>query len=176
MKHTPGPNEIAAALKYLPDVKRAVFDAAISWIDVPLMVAIASRETWWGYAPGYNPKGTPGGKGDAGHGHGYWQIDDRSFGPWLDKGLWKIPCDCCRKAIDVLVGKRAYITKQGAWGSNLTRASIAAYNCGEGNVVKVYRKGEIDPDERTAGGDYSKDVLALKEFYIKNVLNDKGGR
>jgi hypothetical protein len=173
MKHTPGPKERAAALACREAVERAVKDSGIPWVDLSLMMAIGSRETWFGYAPGYQPKGTCAGTGDGGHGHGYWQIDDRSFGPWLAKGLWKNVDDCCRQAIRVLVGKRKYISDHLAIFANdpklLLRATIAAYNCGEGNVVKSIKAGR-DVDARTAGGDYSRDVLELRDWYLANVL------
>ena len=46
-------------------------------------------------------------------------------------------------------------------------AALAAYNCGLGNVFHVIRNKQ-DLDHRTAGQDYSRDVLARKDWLEKN--------
>ncbi len=107
-------------------------------------------------------------KGDAGHGHGLMQIDDRSFGDWLAANDWTDPATNIEFGVKVLTGKYNYLNTHGGF-NNLTdaqceQASIAAYNCGEGNVLKVIRAG-ADIDRRTAGGDYSADVLARAEQF-----------
>jgi Transglycosylase SLT domain len=102
-------------------------------------------------------------KGDAGHGHGLMQIDDRSFGDWLASNDWTDPATNIEKGVQVLAGKYNYLNGQGLLNdldeAAAVQAAIAAYNCGEGNVAKVLRAGD-DIDSRTAGHDYSADVLA----------------
>jgi len=101
--------------------------------------------------------------GDAGHGHGLMQIDDRSFGDWLATNDWTDPATNIEKGAQILSGKYNYLAGQGLLDNlneaDSQQAAIAAYNCGEGNVAKVLRSG-ADIDSRTAGGDYSADVLA----------------
>lgn len=46
----------------------------------------------------------------------------------------------------------------------LERATIAAYNAGEGRVLKCVRKGQ-DVDTFTAHGNYAKQVLEYAEAY-----------
>ena len=50
----------------------------------------------------------------------------------------------------------------GFFGEDYTRlfwGTVAAYNCGAGNVSKAVAAGQ-DPDARTTGRDYSRDVRA----------------
>lgn len=99
------------------------------------------------------------------HGFSFWQIDIDSFPDFIKSGDWKDPYKACRKAIAVLDGKMRYIRGRVSLDKDrLYRASIAAYNCGEGNVVKVL-KARQDVDSRTAHGDYSKSVLEIKALY-----------
>lgn len=106
------------------------------------------------------------------HGFGYTQIDIGSFPLFVRSGKWKDPLQCYLMAIDVLEGKRHYIEphlpKLG--GDGLHRAITAAYNCGEGNVVKAITAGN-DVDSRTTGHDYSKDVWQRRNFY-KQILSE----
>lgn len=48
-----------------------------------IITALGERESGWGKFLDANLCG------DSGHGHGYLQIDDRSFGPWLAQHNWK---------------------------------------------------------------------------------------
>lgn len=103
------------------------------------------------------------GKGDAGHGHGLMQIDDRSFGAWLAANDWQDPATNIAMGVKILTDKYNYLASHGLLDdlsdTEAQQAAVAAYNCGEGNVAKVIRAGE-DIDSRTAGRDYSVDVLA----------------
>jgi hypothetical protein len=63
------------------------------------------------------------------------------------------------KGAEVLNGKRLFLSRGGVSGPLLTRASVAAYNHGEGNVIRSIRNGQ-DVDSGTAHNDYSADVLA----------------
>jgi len=102
--------------------------------------------------------------GDAGHGHGLMQIDDRSFPAFCQSEEWKDPAKNIEFGARVLDGKRRFLSRAGVPDELIERAAIAAYNCGEGNVLKAYRAGE-DLDSRTAGRNYSKNVLEFAEAY-----------
>lgn len=103
------------------------------------------------------------------HGYGFWQIDIGSFPDFVKSGDWKDPAKTCAMAIKVLEGKRKYITEKmpGLNGDALERAITAAYNCGEGNVMKALINRE-DVDHFTTGQDYSKVVFQAREVY-KNL-------
>jgi hypothetical protein len=113
----------------------------------------------------------PGEKEKSYHGYGYTQIDIASFPSFVKSGKWKDPLQCYLMAIDVLEGKRHYIEPHlpQLVGDDLHRAITAAYNCGEGNVVKVVIAGQ-DIDSRTTDHDYSKDVWQRRNFYNQILL------
>jgi hypothetical protein len=109
------------------------------------------------------------------HGYGYMQIDIASFPEFVKSGAWKDPIKTYIKAMSVLEGKRTYLKSKFPHleGRDLLWASVAAYNCGEGNVRKVLngivknKKGEVvtDVDWYTHGKDYSKEVARFMELY-----------
>ena len=123
----------------------------------PCVIAgIGSRESGWGLL--LEPPG-PAGTGDGGHGRGLMQIDDRSFPEFCAGEEWKDPEPNVGFGCEVLAEKRAYIRKRLILGADdELRATVAAYNCGQGNVLKVLARGE-DVDARTTHKDYSRDVL-----------------
>lgn len=101
------------------------------------------------------------------HGFGFWQIDIKSFPHFVDSGDWKDPEKCCGMAIDVLLGKRKYLSDKlpGIKGQELfERANVAAYNCGEGSVLRAILNHE-DVDSHTYNKDYSKEVWRFRELY-----------
>lgn len=108
------------------------------------------------------------GKGDSGHGHGLMQIDDRSFGAWLAGHDWADPQVNIEMGVRILTDKYNYLNNKGLLNNmsevEAERAAVAAYNCGEGNVRKVIEAGD-DIDARTAGRNYSADVLARAEQF-----------
>ncbi len=108
----------------------------------------------------------PGEKEKSYHGYGYWQIDIASYPAFVKSGDWKDPLKTCRKAIAVLEEKRLYLQQQfpSLTGEDLARAVTAAYNCGQGNVSKVIRKGE-DIDSRTHQKNYSAEVWRYREIF-----------
>lgn len=171
MNHTPGIKEQQTVELYISTLKLVVdeFSEQYPWITVFLLLAIVSRETWWGWAPGYTIPGNPAGKGDNGHGHGFFQIDDRSHASFINSGLWSNPKAAARYAIkSVLIISCAYLKKRfpDMDDEDLIRATIAAYNCGAGNVRRSINEGGIlNVDRRTAGRDYSKDVLELQMWW-----------
>lgn len=153
-----------AFLAAIPARARTYADAVIrvageEGVSPFILVAIMERETQSGTAKALDKPG-PGGRGDFGHGHGLMQIDDRSFGPWLRSNNWADPYVNIKKGAQVYKGKLAYIRSKvpGLSESEYVRAAIAAYNTGEGNVVKSLKAGR-DVDSTTAHGNYSADVL-----------------
>lgn len=121
----------------------------------PLLIAIASRET--------NIRNI---LGDGGHGHGIMQIDDRSFPDFTGSGRAMDPRQNILKGAEVLNGKRLFLSRRGVSGPLLTRASVAAYNHGEGNILSNIRNGR-NVDSGTAHDDYSADVLARAAIFTE---------
>jgi hypothetical protein len=136
------------------------FTEAAETFSFPLeiLLGIASRET--------NIKNID---GDGGHGRGIMQIDDRAFPEFANSSHSKDPRHNILKGAEVLNGKRRFLSKKGVTGDLLLRASVAAYNAGEGRVIQRIRKGE-SVDSVTAHGDYSADVLARSGIF-KNLLS-----
>lgn len=112
----------------------------------------------------------PGEKEKQYHGFGYVQVDINSYPDFVKSGAWKDPLKCYLKAIDVLEEKRKYIEGHmiRLGGDDLHRAITAAYNCGQGNVVKALA-AKKDVDAYTTGHDYSKDVWQRRAFYQQIV-------
>lgn len=102
------------------------------------------------------------------HGYSFWQIDIDSYPDFVRSGAWKDPLKACVKAIEVLEEKRRYIQVKlpHLAGDDLLRAILAAYNCGQGNVVKVLQAGE-DVDSRTSSKDYSQNVLRYAQEFAR---------
>lgn len=169
-------------------------------IDPFIIVALGDRETRWGTGAGLDQYG-PAGRGDSGHGHGLMQIDDRSWGSWLASNSWWDPYTNITKGVQVLKGKRAYLSgasqgtvtvgsrvagllgvSSGAYpdprpltGDILDQASIAAYNAGEGSVLQAYAAGGLQGiDKVTAGKNYSTDVLTKIATWTNSFLSQGG--
>jgi membrane-bound lytic murein transglycosylase MltF len=141
---------------------------AYDW-DASVIAAIMSRESRCGFALDEDLLG------DCGHGHGLMQIDDRSFGPWLESHNWQDPAINIMMGTRILQGKYQYLKSQGIPEDDLLAASIAAYNCGEGNVWKVWR-AQKPIDSRTTGGDYSADVLdRASQIVASNIFPEDEG-
>ncbi len=105
-----------------------------------------------------------------GRDHGLMQINNRSFPEFCSGEDWKNPQKNIEFGAHVLALKRQYLARRVDDLGLLERASIAAYNCGEGNVAKAIKNGE-DIDSRTTGRDYSKAVLEYAEAYGGLVEN-----
>jgi hypothetical protein len=116
----------------------------------------------------------PGEKEASYHGYGYTQIDIASYPEFVKSGAWKDPFKLYQKTIAVLEEKRLYIESKlpKLGGDQLQRAITAAYNCGQGNVVKALVAGN-DVDSRTTNRDYSREVGEKRIFYREIELEQK---
>lgn len=141
--------------------------AAEQAVDPLLIVALGDQETKWATGAGYSPKGDPRGTGDAGHGHGIMQIDDRTWADWLATHDWGDPLTNIRKGVDILKTNLSYFAAKGLSGSMQLQAALAAYNHGPGNVWKNIQAG-LPIDTGTARGNYSTSVLAI----LANLTSD----
>jgi hypothetical protein len=137
-----------------------------------VMAGIVMRETQGGLSPLLDRQG-PEGRGDRDHegryhGHGLCQIDDRSFPEFCAGQDWKDAAKNIAMGAWVLGRKRAFLAAR-TLGFKLTnddleKASIAAYNAGEGRVLQAIEQGR-DPDSCTADGDYAAAVLRYADIY-----------
>ena len=138
-------------------------ECSLPGFELSIFAALVYRESHFGWAPGYTPKGDPRGTGDGGHGRGLCQIDDRTWSDWIKHNDWGDPLTNMRKACSILRDTRGYlktlVSMPGVDKPTFLRSVLAAYNCGPSGA----RKGLIhdgDPDKWTAGGDYSKWIIA----------------
>lgn len=172
--------QLDAAAKFLKFVKKG---AQQYGIDVPLLGGLGSRESNWGLA--LKPAGVKG-TGDfgkrsfparfrtgalppdgGGFGRGLMQIDFDAH-EFARTGNWQEPQANILYGCKVLADCRSFFQrKENLEGKPLLRASLAAYNCGPGNVLKAIRNG-LDVDYYTAHRDYSKDVLNRAGFFQLN--------
>jgi len=144
-----------------------------------LIAGIGSRESAWGLA--LTPKG-PGGTGDfikrayptpfrrgalppqGGYGRGLMQIDFDAH-EFARTGPWQDPEQNIRYGCKVLADNRAFFERRmNLAGQALLRASLAAYNCGPGNVQKALAAG-LDVDYYTAHRDYSAGTLNRAGYF-----------
>jgi hypothetical protein len=104
-------------------------------------------------------------RGDGGHGHGIMQVDDRSHAAFCDGEGWQD----LRSSLEYVhhnvmvpsfnyLGENCFESVKEDYGA-LFKATVAAYNCGPGNVRKALEAG-TGVDSLTTGRDYAKDVLA----------------
>ena len=148
----------ADAYQWPPELEQALqAELGPRWM-VWVLMAIDSRESRFGLLLDED------GLGDAGHGHGEIQIDDRSHGAFCDSGQWQdlaASLEYVRK--NVILPSYNYLADRFEYfGEDYTRlfwGTVAAYNCGAGNVAKAVAAGQ-EPDARTTGRDYSSDVRA----------------
>lgn len=108
----------------------------------------------------------PGEKEKSFHGFGFWQIDIGSYPDFIKSGDWKDPYKCCCKAIDVLEEKRQYLARELVLSDKeaINRSITAAYNCGQGNVVRAIR-AKLGVDYYTHERNYSAMVWKYREMY-----------
>lgn len=134
-----------------------------------VLAGIMARESEGGLSPLLDQQG-PAGRGDRGHGHGLMQIDDRSFPDFCNGRSWADPAANIDMGAWVLARKRRYLASRAlgyaVTNDALERAAIAAYNAGEGAVLRCVVKS-IDPDTATTGRNYSSEVLRLATAYLE---------
>jgi hypothetical protein len=140
--------------------------------DPFILSAIGMRESRFGWAAPYWPKGAPDGWGDGatkenpklGHGYGYFQIDRRWHRAFLNRVDRADPHQQAIYACGILRDNRAWFRRNPAIRTDdpdqLQRMTVSAYNCGCGNVHLSVVEGK-DPDARTTGRDYSAWVLSF---------------
>ena len=165
--------------------------------DVPWIMALTNRECGWKFQreveKGKDPREVlENMKGDYGkrpgetkeqyHGFSPFQIDKDTapqFGRlMINRGEWTDLFKAAKVCIAVLEEKRDYLDAQGMaeekLGTNLyNRAITAAYNCGQGRVVKALRAG-VDVDRFTYSGDYSKDVFRVIPI-VHEIIREQHG-
>jgi hypothetical protein len=151
---------------YLPDLRTAAEEEGVR---LQVLCAVGSRETWFGWAPGYTPRGTHLGFGDRGYGFGLFQADLRTWEPALrglipgidlstPLGQARLAARHLRSSFRVLRAVFPAVPEQ-----LIERAAIAAYNARVGAVAAQLATG-TDVDAVTTPGpsgkpDYSADVL-----------------
>lgn len=151
------------------DVIRRV--ATETGIDPLLLAAIGQYESRWGEA--LSPPG-PSGTGDAGHGHGIMQIDDRTWGSWLASNQWWDPYTNVRKGAEIYLASEAYFVQKGLEGLALVKAALAGYNAGPGRVWAAVQAGK-DPDTVTYRQKYGSTVLAYLASATRRYVDAGGG-
>ena len=138
--------------------------------------------------------------GRRGWGYGLMQIDVGSFPDFVSSGKWRDARENIHKGAAVLAAKMRYLAATpktpsvtlsefdarrrgvapGVYrdprplrGDLLLRASLAAYNTGELNVLKSVAVG-VDPDVTTAGGNYSGDVVGRAQTLASRFAAEGG--
>lgn len=92
-----------------------------------------------------------------GWGHGLYQIDWMSHGPFLVTGAWKDPKEAMKYALNLYATNRDQIGKKIAsvHGLDLWRASVASYNAGAVAVIRALEKG-VRADQLDQGTAFAK--------------------
>ena len=140
-----------------------IMEAAEDFDIQPSVIGgVGSRESFWGLI--LSPSG-PSGTGDAGHGRGLMQIDDR-FHEFARTGSWRDPRANIRFGCDLLADNRAVLKREGLTGRQLLKATLASYNGGLGAVLGALDRGN-DVDSVTTGSDYGKDVMDRAGWFQK---------
>lgn len=105
--------------------------------------------------------------GDGGHGHGVWQLDDRSH--TIPAGFDRNVQAQAAKAAAMLA---ALIKQFAAYGPpGALRCALAAYNAGAGTVQYNVAHG-LGVDHGTAGNDYGADVFERMTWLQTNEGTD----
>jgi len=156
---------------WLPAIKK---HAAEAGVPASVVAGIISRET--AGLPQYCVPPTQGGQlGDNGHGHGPMQIDDRAFPAWCYD--WRIGAysteDGIAQGCAVLKQKAQSIAKllPSLHEQDALHATIAAYNCGEGNVRHAVMDDK-DIDTYTAWQNYGADVLQRAAYFAQQGYDE----
>lgn len=119
------------------------------------------------FAVGFRETGLWNVVGDGGHGHGMFQLDDRShtIPPGFDAD---VPAQAAL-AGEMLGGLLA-------WSGNRIAWALAAYNAGRGAVVGAVQRGQ-SPDSVTTGGNYGSYVrIYLAMFHADHIRQLKASQ
>lgn len=148
--------------------------AAANQIRPAFVAAIGSRETRWNsvFFLGDIDLVTK-----IPHGYGPMQIDDRSFPSWTARyakgeltatdGI-EMGCFVIVQKRRALFGPHGLLTGIAAYsGEFMEQCVAAAYNSGQSRVAQLVLKGQ-DPDTRTTGKDYGRDVIARAAYFAAN--------
>lgn len=144
-----------------------------------LMLAIASRETELENIVG-----------DFGHGRGIFQEDDRFQTDWLRRqigavsGTWlatkwnalragfvPLLVPALRHSRKLLSDARVWLIRHGVPESSATKVAVASYNAGPTGALNGFNRR--NPDEFTAGGDYSHDVFQ-RRIHVRRWIQENG--
>lgn len=157
--------------QHAPTVGSVCFEMGEDPFDV---TAIVMRESRFGWAAPYWPKGTPDGWGDGsteaeptkGYGYGWGQIDRRFHKHFHLRADKPDPRVQLRYSCKILHDNRSWFLRNPAVRTDdlqrLRAMSIAAYNCGCGNVALSMALG-LGIDGKTTGRDYSAWVIRFAE-------------
>jgi hypothetical protein len=130
---------------------------------------IAGAAAGWWHLPGSSGRGDCDKEGRY-HGHGLCQIDDRSFPEFCRGEEWKNAASNIEMGARVIARKRAFLAGRTLGfrftTDDLEKATIAAYNAGEGRVLRTIMEG-CDPDVCTTHCDYAAAVLRHADVYLK---------
>jgi len=131
-------------------------------IPIPVLLAVASRETGMGTDPQWIANNFVGSDGDS---TGIMQIS-RRFNP-------KFVNNTPPGRHDLFIDKGAELLniELDRFNGNMKYA-LVAYNAGPDDVRQALVRGQ-DPDNRTTGGDYARDVIRRADI-IKNELQERG--
>ncbi len=165
--------DLARLAPYVAEIGQAAGEQPDRFPSPAVLAAIALRETWAGWSPGYAPLGTHLGWGDKGHGWGLWQADDRTWAAWILSPDALTAIGQARKAAAQLAANlrllRLALPRQP--DDLLQQAAIAGYNARLGAVAAQVMAGANPDAVTTAGpsgkGDYSADVLAKAQALVR---------
>lgn len=133
-----------------------VASSARNGVPLHVLLGVASRETHCGALIERT-----GWRGDAGHGRGVMQIDDRAHPAFVTSHRDD------DHAANIEYGA-AYLASLARTFGGYTKAALAAYNAGPGNVQQAVAAGR-DPDSVTTGRDYGADVLSRATAFAELV-------
>ncbi len=168
-------HDLEGSIQRFGERRRAVLRKALAGLDarhvhLPLALAIGSRET--------NLQNIV---GDAGHGRGVFQQDDRFqqvflrstpgcidgtyqvvFPSALESGRVPTLTAGLLRMTEIIVSNFNFATSHGVPKGHRLRFAVAAYNAGPGGALSGFQQ-HGDADRFTAGGDYSADVFARRD-------------
>ena len=166
---------VEAWTKYGPDD-----DSTLSAWFPYILLGIGSRESRWGIALDSHGTGDYGRRswGDygalpadgMGWGRGIMQIDYAAH-EFARTGLWRDPQANILYGAKVLRGCYRVMQSKRLEDPILTRAAIASYNRGPGNIWRDIQQG-FPVDSKTAHGNYSMDVLKRATSFRRRVELD----